>query len=118
MAAAHYKLDNLVVIFDNNGLQIDGNVQDVIGPLPLKEKALAFGTHAVEIDGNDFDEIRSAFKDRVKDKPTVIALREIEEGLITKEFLDKQDRKEHLRDSSVHPADNEFAPIDGVEMFN
>lgn len=53
-----------------------------------------------------------------KDKPTVIALREIEEGLITKEFLDKQDCKEHLRDSSVHPTDNEFAPIDGVEMFN
>ena len=52
-----------------------------------------------------------------KDKPTVIALREIEEGLITKEFLDKQDRKEHLRDSSVHPTDYEFAPIDGVEMF-
>ena len=51
------------------------------------------------------------------DKPTVIALREIEEGLITEEFLDKQDRKEHLRDSSSHPADNEFAPIDGVEMF-
>ena len=53
-----------------------------------------------------------------KDKPTVIALREIEEGLITKEFLDKQDRKEHLKDASIHPADNEFAPIDGVEMFN
>ena len=52
-----------------------------------------------------------------KDKPTVIALR-IEEGLITKEFLDKQDRKEHLKDASIHPADNEFAPIDGVEMFN
>ncbi len=49
--------------------------------------------------------------------PEVIALREIEEGLITEEFLDKQDRKEHLRDSSSHPADNEFAPIDGVEMF-
>ena len=53
-----------------------------------------------------------------KDKPTVIALREIEEGLITKEFLDKQDRKAHLKDSSVHPADSEFAPSDGVEMFN
>lgn len=56
--------------------------------------------------------------DEEKDKPTVIALREIEEGLITGEFLDKQDRKEHLRDSSAHPSGNEFAPIDGVEMFN
>lgn len=72
MAACHYKLDNLVIIFDNNGLQIDGNVQDVIGPLPLKEKALAFGAHTVEIDGNDFDSIRKGLKDRVKDKPTVI----------------------------------------------
>ncbi len=55
--------------------------------------------------------------DEENDKPTVIALREVEEGLITEEFLDKQDLKEHLRDASVHPADNEFAPIDGAEMF-
>lgn len=55
--------------------------------------------------------------DEKNDKPTVIALREVEEGLITEEFLDKQDRKEHLRDASAHPNDNEFAPIDGVEMF-
>ena len=72
MAACHYKLDNLVIIFDNNGLQIDGNVQDVIGPLPLKEKALAFGAHTVEIDGNDFDSIRNGFKEKVVGKPTVI----------------------------------------------
>lgn len=56
--------------------------------------------------------------DEENDKPTVIALREIEEGLITEEFLDKQDRKEHLCETSTLPADNEFAPIDGVEMFN
>ncbi len=58
-----------------------------------------------------------ALVEEKNDKTTVIALREIEEGLITEEFLDKQDRKEHLRDSSAHPADNEFAPIDGAEMF-
>ncbi len=52
------------------------------------------------------------------DKPTVIALREIEEGLISEEFLDKQDRKDHIHDNSTRPADNDFAPIDGVEMFN
>lgn len=52
------------------------------------------------------------------DKPTVLALREIEEGLITEEFLDKQDRKEHLHDHPIHPDDHEFAPIDGAEMFN
>ena len=74
MAASHYKLDNLVIIFDNNGLQIDGNVQDVIGPLPLKEKAIAFGANALECDGNDFDSIRDAFKEarECKGKPTVI----------------------------------------------
>ncbi len=74
MAASHYKLDNLVIIFDNNGLQIDGNVQDVIGPLPLKEKAIAFGANALECDGNDFDSIRDAFKKarECKGKPTVI----------------------------------------------
>lgn len=57
--------------------------------------------------------------DEEKDKPTVIALREIEAGLISEDFLDKQDRKDFMRgDSASLPADNEFAPIDGVEMFN
>ncbi len=55
--------------------------------------------------------------DEENDKSTVIALREIEEGLITEEFLEKQDRKDHLRNASEHPSDKEFAPIDGVEMF-
>lgn len=74
MAACHYKLDNLVIIFDNNGLQIDGNVQDVIGPLPLKEKALAFGANTLECDGNDFDSIRETFRkaETCIGRPTVI----------------------------------------------
>ena len=48
----------------------------------------------------------------------MIALREIEAGLISEDFLDKQDRKDLLRDSSTLPSDKEFAPIDGIEMFN
>ena len=74
MAAAHYQLDNFCVIFDQNGLQIDGNVQDVIGPLPLKEKAEAFGLHAVECDGHDYDAIKAALKEarETKGKPTAI----------------------------------------------
>jgi len=74
MAASHYNLDNLTVIFDNNNLQIDGNVQDVIGPLPLKEKAEAFGLYALECDGHDFDSLRSAFKQAKENsgKPTAI----------------------------------------------
>lgn len=74
MAAAHYNLDNLCIIFDVNGLQIDGNVEDVIGPLPLKEKAEAFNCHAIECDGHDFNELEKAFKEArsTKGKPTVI----------------------------------------------
>ncbi len=72
MAACHYKLDNLTIIIDNNNLQIDGNVQDVIGPLPLKKKALAFGANAVECDGHDFDSIRKALNSGEEGKPLVV----------------------------------------------
>ena len=74
MAACHYKLDNLCIIFDQNGLQIDGNVQDVIGPLPLLEKAQAFGAATIECDGNDFEQLANAFGYARQNKgvPTVI----------------------------------------------
>lgn len=74
MAAAHYKLDNLCVIFDLNHLQIDGNVEDVVGPLPLTDKAKAFNADVVECDGNDFESLKKAFDhfNKTKDKPTVI----------------------------------------------
>jgi len=74
MAANHYGLDNLCVIFDNNNLQIDGNVQDVVGPLPLKEKAEAFGLYACECDGHDFISLKEAFDfaRSNKDHPTAI----------------------------------------------
>ena len=61
MAAAHYKLDNLCVIVDNNGLQIDGKVADVMSPYPIPEKLKAFGFEVAEIDGHDFDQIEAAF---------------------------------------------------------
>lgn len=75
MAAAHYKLDNLVVIFDQNGLQIDGFVQDVVGPLPLKEKVEAFGFNCIECDGHDFESLAKAFayiKEQPIGKPSAI----------------------------------------------
>ena len=74
MAASHYKLDNLCVIFDVNHLQIDGDVQDVIGPLPLLDKAKAFGCNAIECDGHDFESIKNAFESakNCKGVPTVI----------------------------------------------
>ena len=61
MAANHYKLDNLCVIIDNNGLQIDGDVADVMSPYPIADKMQAFGFEVVEIDGHDFDQLEEAF---------------------------------------------------------
>lgn len=74
MMAGHKNLDNLVVIVDNNGLQIDGNVADVCSPYPIPEKFAAFNFHVIEIDGHDFDQIADAFAKakECKGKPTAI----------------------------------------------
>ena len=61
MFAAHYKLDNLCVIIDNNGLQIDGRVTDVMNPHPIDKKLEAFGFEVICCDGNDFDALEAAF---------------------------------------------------------
>ena len=62
MFAHQYKLDNLCVIIDNNGLQIDGNIADVMSPYPIPDKLRSFGFEAVEIDGHDFEQIEQAFQ--------------------------------------------------------
>lgn len=74
MKAGHLNLDNLVLVVDNNGLQIDGNVADVCSPYPIDEKFKAFGFEVINIDGHDFDQIRDAFAKAktVKGKPTAI----------------------------------------------
>ncbi len=74
--AAHYKLDNLCVIIDNNGLQIDGRIADVMSPYPIDEKMRAFGFEVVCIDGNSFPELEAAFaKARAtKGKPACILM--------------------------------------------
>ena len=74
MFAAHYKLDNLCVIIDWNGLQIDGTVEEVMNPTPHDKKLEAFGFHVISIDGHDFDQIEAAFKEarKTKGKPTAI----------------------------------------------
>ena len=74
MFAAHYKLDNLCVIVDNNNLQIDGEVSKVMSPYPIDEKLKAFGFEVICIDGHSFDEIEAAFEKAktVKGKPTAI----------------------------------------------
>ncbi|MBQ8147954.1 MAG: transketolase [Lachnospiraceae bacterium] len=74
MFAGHRKLDNLVVIVDNNNLQIDGTVEEVCSPYPIDDKFKAFGFHVININGNDFDEIDAAFKEakNTKGMPTAI----------------------------------------------
>lgn len=74
MFSAHYKLDNLCYIIDNNGLQIDGNIRDVCSPYPIDEKFAAFGFEVITIDGHDFDQIEAAFQKAktVTGKPVAI----------------------------------------------
>ena len=78
MFAGHRKLDNLVVIVDNNGLQIDGKIEDVCSPYPIDEKFRAFQFHVINVaDGNDFDSLRAAFQEAraTKGQPTAIVLK-------------------------------------------
>ena len=79
MSSAHYKLDNLCLIVDNNNLQIDGTVKDVMNIYPLKEKFESFGFKVYEIDGNNIEEIIDAFEKckTVKNKPSVIIAKTI-----------------------------------------
>ena len=74
MSASHYKLDNLIVFLDHNGLQIDGNIEDVMNVNPIEGKFKSFGWNVITIDGHDYDQIFAAL-DIAKDtvgKPTMI----------------------------------------------
>ena len=79
MFAAHYKLDNLVVIIDNNGLQIDGDITKVKNPYPYKDKLEGFGFHVEAINGHDFNEIEAALNaaKTVQGKPTAIVMKTV-----------------------------------------
>ena len=74
MFAGHRKLDNLVVIVDNNGLQIDGKIDDVCSPYPIDEKFAAFQFHVINVNAHDFDDLRKAFQEarETKGVPTAI----------------------------------------------
>ena len=74
MLAGHRHLDNLVVIVDNNGLQIDGKIEDVNSPYPIDKKFEAFNFHVINVDGHDFDALDAAFKEArmTKGQPTAI----------------------------------------------
>jgi transketolase len=79
MFASHYKLDNLCLIVDNNGLQIDGRVEDVMNTMPYESKLEAFGWNVITIDGHDIEQILSAFDSAktVKGKPTAIVAKTV-----------------------------------------
>lgn len=80
MFAGHRKLDNLCVIVDNNGLQIDGNIADVCSPYPIDKKFEAFNFHVINVaDGNDMDQLRAAFEEakNTKGMPTAIIMKTV-----------------------------------------
>ena len=80
MLAGHRKLDNLVVIVDNNNLQIDGTVEEVNSPYPIDKKFEAFNFHVINVaDGNDFDQLDAAFKEarEVKGMPVAIVMKTV-----------------------------------------
>ena len=80
MFAGHRKLDNLVAIVDNNGLQIDGNIADVCSPYPIDKKFEAFNFHVINVeDGNDFDQLKAAFDEAkaTKGMPTAIIMKTV-----------------------------------------
>ena len=79
MFAGAHNLDNLVVVVDNNGLQIDGNIEDVCSPYPIDKKFEAFNFHVINIDAHDFDQIRNAFTEakNTKGQPTAIIMKSV-----------------------------------------
>lgn len=79
MAASHYGLDNLCAIIDNNGLQIDGPINQVMSPLPIPDKWLAFGWNVIQINGHDMKKILQAYDEAetLKGKPTAIIAKTI-----------------------------------------
>lgn len=90
MFAGHRKLDNLVVIVDNNGLQIDGLIDEVCSPYPIDEKFAAFNFHVISADAHDYDAIRAAFQEarETKGKPTAIIARSLKGKGVT--FMEGQ----------------------------
>ena len=79
MLAAHYSLDNLCVIVDNNGLQIDGDIAKVMSPYPIVDKLQSFGFHVMTIDAHDFDQIEAALSEAktIKGQPSAVVMKSV-----------------------------------------
>ena len=91
MFAGHRKLDNLCVIVDNNGLQIDGKIEDVCSPYPIGDKFKAFNFHVIDVaDGNDMAQLRAAFAEakQTKGQPTAIIMKTVKGKCVS--FMENQ----------------------------
>ncbi len=91
MFAGHRKLDNLCVIVDNNGLQIDGKIEDICSPYPIGDKFKAFNFHVVDVaDGNDMAQLRAAFAEakQTKGQPTAIIMKTVKGKCVS--FMENQ----------------------------
>ena len=79
MFASHYKLDNLIAIVDNNGLQIDGKITDVMSPEPITDKFKAFGWHVIKVSAHNFEELMAAVDEAkaTKGQPTAIIMKSV-----------------------------------------
>ena len=117
MAAAHYKLDNLTAFLDYNGLQIDGNITDVMNPEPVTDKFKAFGWHVITADAHDFSELHDAVEEArsVKGQPTMIVARSVKGKGVS--FMENQASwhgsapKQDQRDQAIKELDEYLAGL-------
>lgn len=119
MFAAHFGLDNLTLFVDNNGLQIDGDITEVMNPMPIKEKYEAFGWHVIEIDGHDFNQIEYAVNEakQTKESPTAIVCKTVKgKGVSFMEgqagWHGKAPNEEQYK-SAVNELDRKIAELEG-----
>ncbi|HZK26186.1 MAG TPA: transketolase [Thermoclostridium sp.] len=118
MAAAHYKLNNLICFVDNNGLQIDGKITDVMNPEPIADKFVAFGWYVQSIDAHDFEQIKKAIDNakNQKEKPNMIVAHSIKGKGVS--FMENQAGwhgvapKPEERDKAIAEIDEYLASLD------
>lgn len=118
MAASHYKLDNLTAFVDYNGLQIDGNITDVMNPEPVADKFIAFGWNVIVVDGHNHAQIKDAIEaaKTVKGKPTMVVCRCIKGKDVS--FMENQygwhgtAPNQEQRDQAIAELDEKLAAIE------
>lgn len=117
MSAAHYKLNNLTAFLDYNGLQIDGDITDVMNPEPLTDKFVAFGWNVITADAHNFVELQNAVDEakKVTDKPTMIIAKSVKGKGVS--FMENQASwhgtapKQEQRDQAIQELDEYLASL-------